>query len=150
MCLLEGEVRVSHVLVEVSFSVLGWTCNEAWKMKQLFAPQWASWLKIQAMSLSLLHIQNQGIFTPLISVPPGLWNMGLWQKACWQKLNKGFLLSQPLWGGGEHSWGLLSASRFPYGSDQVRSWQRVEGSCSCSSQTGFMSNQWCTFCWTAA
>lgn len=80
--------------------VLGWTGNEAWQIKQLFAPQWASWLEIQTVSLSRLHIQNQGIFAPLITVPPGPWNMGLWQRACSQKIKKDFLLSQPLRGVG--------------------------------------------------
>lgn len=80
--------------------VLHWTGNEAWQIKQLFPPQWSSWLEIQAVSLSRLHIQNQGIFAPLIRVPPGPWSMGLWQRACSQKIKKDFLLSHPLRGVG--------------------------------------------------
>lgn len=103
MCLLEGDVHVLHVLVEASFSELGWTGTEAWKIKQLFAPQGASWLEMQAVSLSRLHIQNQGKFAPLISVPPGPWNMGLWQSLLKEEQGRFPAFPAPP-RGGEDSW----------------------------------------------
>lgn len=151
MCLLEGDVPILHVLVEVSLSVQGWTGNEAWDIKQLFAPQQASWLEIQAVSLSHLHIQIQGIFAPLISVPPGPWNMGLWQRACWKNIKEDFLFSQPLQGVGRKLGTAPCKRGFPWGSGEWFSrGGGVEGSCSCSLQAGFVSNQCCTFCWTTA
>ena len=83
MCLLErGEVKsLTCVGENLSFSVFVARCWAEQAMKPDKSSSCLPHNKPAGLKSRLchspLHIQNQGIFAPLISVPPGPWNMGL-------------------------------------------------------------------------